>query len=61
MSFAVGYWQDNLGPLGGLQVRELASVKRLVRAQLGGARTEALWSMGEEMTTREAVRRAGGT
>ena len=61
MSFAATYWKDKLGPLGDVQVRELASVKRLVRAQLGRARTEVLWSIGEAMTTREAVSRAGGT
>lgn len=61
MAFAVRYWEENLGPLTSTQTRHVARVKRLVQAQVGPARTEALWAMGRELPAQAAIRRAGGT
>lgn len=55
MGFAATYWQRCFGPLGAADLREVRRVRALVRAQIGAARSEALWIEGAAMEVAAAV------
>lgn len=60
MGFAATYWQRCFGPLGDADRREQRAVRGLVRAQIGAARSEALWIEGAAMEVAAAVALALG-
>jgi predicted ATPase len=55
MAFAAAFWAQRFGPLGDADRRELRRVRRLVRAQVGAARADALWREGESLDIAAAV------
>lgn len=55
MAFAGRHWATQFGPLSRFDRRALRRVRRLVQAQVGAARTQALWLEGEALSLGEAV------
>ena len=55
MGFAATFWQRCFGPLGGTDQLEVRRVRALVKAQIGAARSEALWIEGAAMEVAAAV------
>ncbi len=56
MAFSEHYWATHFGSLGVEDQRYARQVRRLVRYQLGAARTDALWRRGRQMGLSEVVR-----
>jgi tetratricopeptide (TPR) repeat protein len=55
MGFAATFWTERFGPLGKSDLIYLRRVRGLVRAQLGAARAEALFTEGAAMDVAAAV------
>ena len=55
MGFAATFWAERFGPLGKSDLIYLKRVRGLVRAQLGAARAQALFTEGATMNVAEAV------
>lgn len=55
MAFAGRHWETQFGPLSTADRHTQRRVRRLVRAQLGEARTQALWREGEALSLGDAV------
>jgi len=55
MGFAATFWQASFGPLSAVDRQTVRRVRALVRAQLGEARAEALWTEGAAMDVAQAV------
>jgi len=55
MSFAVHFWQRHFGPIAPSDQPHLRRVRRLVAAQLGAARHDALWADGAALPLAAAV------
>lgn len=55
MAFAGRHWETQFGPLSTSDRHTLRRVRRLVRAQLGEARTQALWLEGEALSLGDVV------
>jgi hypothetical protein len=55
MSFAVHFWQRHFGPIAPSDQPHLRRVRRLVAAQLGAARHDALWAEGAGLPLAAAV------
>ena len=55
MAFAAGYWASSFGPLSRSDRQTVRRVRGLVCAQVGAARTEALWAEGAAMDIGRAV------
>ncbi len=58
LGFTVQFWTQGFGPLRPDDQRYVRRVRGLVRAQLGAARTEALWHEGQALDLAAAVRLA---
>jgi len=58
MAFSEQHWTQHYGALGSDDERFLRVVRRLVRQQVGAARTEAAWLEGQAMSLQQAVRLA---
>jgi predicted ATPase len=55
MAFAATFWERSFGPLAAADRRTVRQVHRLVRAQLGAARAEALWTDGASLPIADVV------
>jgi hypothetical protein len=55
MGLAAGYWTSNFGPLGDDDTADIRRVRRLVRAQRGAVRAQALELEGATMDLAAAV------
>jgi predicted ATPase/tetratricopeptide (TPR) repeat protein len=55
MAFAAAFWVRSFGPLGSGDRLYVRRVRRLVQAQVGAARAQALWLEGEGMDIGQAV------